>query len=96
MWSYRRPWRHRRGHDVDGILFIIFPGRGTSLAVILAIRGRKNLAQCVQGCKLTRHQYVCGLEAVERIEVGRGVECTELLAFLEEFAAGYGIKCEGR
>ena len=96
MGRHRRPGCHRRGHDVDGILLVVFPRRGTSLAAVLAARGRETFPRCVHGCKLARHQHVGGLEAIEWIKVCGGVECAELLAFLEEFAAGDGIECEGR
>lgn len=95
----RGPGRHGRGHDVDGVLLVVRARGGAALAAALGARiGSDGRDGCwVRGGRgeLADDLDVGRFEAVEGVEVARGVEGAELLAFLEELAPGDGVDCEG-
>ena len=90
--------RHGRGVNIDGIRLVVGArGRAALAAVLAASRRRRDvcLGHGVRGCELADDLDVGGFEAVEGVEVAGGVEGAELLAFLEELAAGDGVDGEG-
>ena len=90
--------RHGRGHDVDGVLLVVRARGGAALAAAL-VAVRRNICLVghgiIRGGELAHDLHVGHLEAVEGVEVAGGVEGTQLLTFLKQFAAGDGVDGEG-